>query len=124
MLVLLAVMSLSCSDDNDQDNNNQNTTVEYRVTVDAPIITSVMFRNSDGEMEEGFTTESDPSEWIGALDVDPPYNAHVVATFNNPGMEVITGSVSIYVDDEFVTTVPVSVPAAAMITVTADHDIE
>ncbi|RZJ34979.1 MAG: hypothetical protein EOO51_07570 [Flavobacterium sp.] len=123
LLVLFGAMSLSCSDDNDKDTNNTAKTVEYRVLTDSPIITSVMFRNTDGEMEEGFTGDN-PAEWIGALDVEPPYNAHLVASFDNTNPATVAGTISIYVDDELVNVTPVSVPPNAMQTAIADFNVE
>ena len=123
-LLFAAVPAIVCCSYNDDDEPKDDlTAIQYRITVDEPIIAAVKYRQADGTM----VAETDPTHtaqhWFTTEYVQPPFEAEKHVRLINTGDAHVPYTLSIYVDGDLIKahdgTVPPQTEEMAMI----DHDV-
>jgi hypothetical protein len=95
------ILLFSCSSGDDASKTN----VKYIVTSTANTITSVMYRDANGEMTEA-VGDVPVIEWTKSINVDDPFNAYLEVTTLNMEPDAKEYDLAIYVDGELVDYLP------------------
>lgn len=98
----------SCSSDdngntvtNENNNNNTETTthsVEYKVTIQEPIITAISYTDANGQTASVTDSFEGVKTWSKTIEVEAPFNAEVKLEFSSPGGFSRNYQLEIYVD--------------------------
>ncbi|RZJ71878.1 MAG: hypothetical protein EOO45_11390 [Flavobacterium sp.] len=103
--IALPLVFAACSSDDsnsstDDDNNNpESHIVEYRITVDEPVITRISYRNASGNIVNAPETLTGLTAWAKPVsDVDAPFNAKLEMEFESPVGSPVDYTMGIYVD--------------------------
>lgn len=118
-VLLLLATAISCSNDD----GPSGTKVRYKVMTSGDILTSISFRGRDGELI-GVPISSVSNEWGKTIFVQPPFNADLTVGFDNQTDASQDYTLTIYVDDVIVETVPGTVSAGITTSAFATHVVE
>ncbi|RZJ31213.1 MAG: hypothetical protein EOO48_02740 [Flavobacterium sp.] len=113
-----ALILFACSSSGDS-----KTKIKYVVHADSQMITSIMYRDSNGDMQEGLTEVI--VDWNKTINVDTPFSANLVVSFNNVSSSTSAYYLAIYRNGESEPSeyVPGIVPASAITTGTATLEV-
>ena len=124
IILLVAIPAMVCCSYNDDDEpTDYKTAVQYRVTVDEPIIAAVQYRQADGVM----VAETDPThtaqQWFTTEYVDPPFEAEKHVHLVNNSLAHVPYTLSIYVDGDLIKTEKGTVMPQTEEMAMIDHDV-
>jgi len=106
LLAALTFVIISCSGDDESDK----TSVKYIVTSESDMITSLQYRNANGNMIEAIG-DAPGIEWTRSINVDIPFDARLEVTVVNTESEAMAYDLAVYVDGELVDYLPAEAPA-------------
>lgn len=109
LLVLpLLLMTLSCSSDDDTNSTNNNGNggnngtelheVEYKISIQNPVLTSISYRNAAGEMVEVTQSLEEMTTWATTIETEAPFTATVQMEYDTQW--AISYAMQIFVDGE------------------------
>jgi hypothetical protein len=113
------MLLFSCSSSDDASKTN----VKYIVTSTANTITSVMYRDANGEMTEA-VGDVPVIEWTKSINVDDPFNAYLEVTTLNMELDAKEYDLAIYVDGELVDYLPAETPSGENDSSMLEFDID
>ena len=107
LIVALPLMfvTVSCSDDDSSSNNNNNNNgdsheIEYRLTIEDPVLTSLSYTNAEGNIVAADESLEELTTWSKTIEADAPFSARMEMEFETMAGSPRTYSMQIFVDGE------------------------
>lgn len=123
-LLFVAVPAMVCCSYNDDDEpKDDRTAIQYRITVDEPIIAAVKYRQADGTMVAETNPTHTTQQWFTTEYVEPPFEAEKHVHLVNGGNIHVPYTLSIYVNGDLIKTHEGTVPPQTEEMAMIDHDV-